>query len=91
MVVPSLAFHSEKCEPPGPYAPSCQLGAAWSAWREGEGRNFAYGTGTCPVAEELHDASFLGINLCMYQFPSEDVSAVVDAFRKVWDNLDALK
>ena len=75
------------------FTEQCAYGTGSFPWslREDEGRNFAYGTGTCPVAEGLHDASFLGINLCMYQFPSEDVSAVVDAFRKVWDNLDALK
>ena len=75
------------------FTEQCAYGTGSFPWslREDEGRNFAYGTGTCPVAEELHDASFLGINLCMFQFPSEDVAAVVGAFRKVWDNLDALK
>ncbi|GGA11895.1 aminotransferase DegT [Blastomonas marina] len=75
------------------FTEQCAYGTGSFPWslREDEGRNFAYGTGTCPVAEELHDASFLGINLCMFQFPSEDVAAVVAAFRKVWDNLDALK
>ncbi len=75
------------------FTEQCAYGTGNFPWslREKEGRNFAYGTGTCPVAEELHDRSFLGINLCMFQFPSEDVAAVVGAFRKVWDNLDALK
>ncbi|MFN6933591.1 MAG: DegT/DnrJ/EryC1/StrS family aminotransferase [Tsuneonella sp.] len=53
-------------------------------------RTFAYGAGTCPVAEALHDRSFLGINLCMFQFPPEDVAQVVAAFRKVWGRLEKL-
>ena len=63
-------------------------GFPWSL-RAGE-RNFAYGTGTCPVAEELHDRTFIGINLCMYQLPSDEVAQVVEAFQKVWTNRDAL-
>ena len=75
------------------FTEQCAYGTGSFPWslRQDEGRNFAYGTGTCPVAEDLHDNRFLGINLCMFQFPSEDVAEVVGAFRKVWDNLDTLK
>jgi dTDP-4-amino-4,6-dideoxygalactose transaminase len=54
-------------------------------------REIAYGPGTCPVAEELHSKTFVGINLCACEFSPEDVEMVIGAFRKVWDNLDALK
>ena len=47
-------------------------------------REIAYGPGTCPVAEKLHAETFIGLNLCMCEYPSEDVHAVVAAFRKVW-------
>lgn len=60
-------------------------------WSLREDRNFAYGQGTCPVAEELQDNSFLGLSVCLNQLPSEDVADIVTAFRKVWDNLDTLK
>lgn len=75
------------------FTEQCAYGTGSFPWslRSGEGRNFAYGNGTCPVAEDLHDNRFLGINLCMFQFPSEDVAAVVGAFHKVWNNLDALR
>jgi perosamine synthetase len=53
-------------------------------------REIAYGPGICPVAEELHERSFMGINLCMCEYPPEDVDRVVAAFRKVWDNLGVL-
>ena len=54
-------------------------------------RNFAYGLGTCPVAEELQDQSYLGLAVCMNQLPSNDVDLIVNAFKKVWDNLESLR
>ncbi|WP_298470633.1 DegT/DnrJ/EryC1/StrS family aminotransferase [uncultured Erythrobacter sp.] len=60
-------------------------------WSLREDKNFAYGTGTCPVAEELHDSEFLGLSICVHQLPSEDVAQIVAGFQKVWANLDSLK
>lgn len=54
-------------------------------------REVNYGPGTCPVAEELHSVSFLGLNLCMCEFSDADVEQVAQAFRKVWANLGALR
>jgi perosamine synthetase len=54
-------------------------------------REVSYGPGTCPVAEELHAASFFGINLCMHDYAPADVQLVIDAFRKVWDDRAALR
>ncbi len=54
-------------------------------------REIAYGPGTCPVAEELHAKTFVGINLCACEYHPEDMDLIVGAFRKVWDNLGALK
>ena len=75
------------------FTEQCAYGTGSFPWslRADEGRNFAYGSGTCPVAEELHDTSFLGLAVCLHQLPEEDVSDIVTAFHKVWDNLEALK
>lgn len=54
-------------------------------------RQIHYGRGTCPVAEELHTASFLGVNLCMHEYHPQDVQLIVDAFAKVWSQLDTLR
>jgi perosamine synthetase len=54
-------------------------------------REVSYGKGICPVAEGLHDSTFLGLAICVYEFPDDEVDAVVGAFRKVWDNLDTLR
>lgn len=50
-----------------------------------------YGPGLCPVAEKLHSQTFLGLNICMNELLSEDVAQIVEAFRKVWRQLDRLK
>jgi perosamine synthetase len=50
-----------------------------------------YGPGLCPVAEELHSETFLGLGLCMNELPPQDVTLIVAAFHKVWSQLDNLK
>ncbi len=49
-----------------------------------------YDLGSCPVAENLHKNSFLGILLTMFDFNKKDTSLVIEAFQKVWSNLDRL-
>lgn len=54
-------------------------------------REIAYGDRVCPVAEDLHDRTFFGLNLCACEYYDPDVDLIVAAFRKVWANLGALK
>lgn len=54
-------------------------------------RDVSYRPGICPVSEELHSASFLGLSLCMCEFSDADIDLVAQAFHKVWANLDALR
>ncbi|MEQ9638110.1 MAG: DegT/DnrJ/EryC1/StrS family aminotransferase [Devosia marina] len=54
-------------------------------------REVDYGHGICPVAEDLHERRFLGLNFCMGELEDAEVDSIVTAFRKVWDNLDALR
>ena len=54
-------------------------------------REIRYDRGICPVAEDLHARSFMGINICLNDYEAEDVEQVVAAFRKVWRHLDALR
>ena len=49
-----------------------------------------YGSGLCPVAERLHSKTFLGLNICMNELPSDDVALIIEAFHKVWRNLGEL-
>ncbi|MDQ8031002.1 pyridoxal-5'-phosphate-dependent protein [Bordetella genomosp. 1] len=54
-------------------------------------RDVDYSHGICPVAEDLHERRFLGLSICMHEYPSQDVQLVIQAFKKVWANLDQLK
>lgn len=55
------------------------------------GQDVHYGPGLCPVAEQLHAETFLGLNLCMNEYDPADIDAVAAAFVKVWSNLDSLR
>lgn len=54
-------------------------------------REVSYEKGICPVAESLNDESYLGLGLCSFDYESPDVDLVVQAFHKVWRNLDDLR
>jgi dTDP-4-amino-4,6-dideoxygalactose transaminase len=54
-------------------------------------REISYERGICPVAEELHATSFLGLNLCMHEYTEDDVQLMVAAFHTVWAQLDRLR
>ena len=49
-----------------------------------------YKKGICPVAERLHETTYLGFEMCLHEFPDEDVNLIITVFKKVWKNLDML-
>jgi len=56
----------------------------------GQKSTVQYGKGICPVAEELHEKTFLKIKICSYRFNREETASVVEAFKKVWNQLEQL-
>lgn len=54
-------------------------------------RDVSYSRGICPIAEELHEKSFLGYEMCLHELNNEEVDLIIRAFNKVWDNLNELK
>lgn len=50
-----------------------------------------YGKGVCPVAEQLHDQTMMGLALCLHDFNAAEVELVAGAFEKVWTHLDSLQ
>jgi len=54
-------------------------------------RQVSYEKGICPVAEELHDKSYLGYEMCLNELEEGDVDLIVAAFTKVWGQLESLK
>jgi len=54
-------------------------------------RDVSYEKGICPVAEKLNDSTYLGIAMCMYDFDDEDIGLIINAFHKVWNNIEKLR
>jgi perosamine synthetase len=49
-----------------------------------------YRKGICPVAEQLHESTYLGFELCVHELNDTEVDLIAQAFRKVWAHLPAL-
>lgn len=49
-----------------------------------------YSKGICPVAEGLHDESYLGFQMCVHEMKDYELEKMIGAFCKVWDNLEEL-
>ena len=54
-------------------------------------RDIDYSLGICPIAEELHDKSFIAFNNCHYNLTESEIRLIGKAFRKVFSNLSDLK
>jgi len=54
-------------------------------------RDVNYDKGICPVAEELHDSTFMGLSICMHELSDEEVQNISIAFHKVWNSMDKIK
>lgn len=50
----------------------------------------SYLKGICPVAEELHEKSFIGFEMCLHELPFNEINLVIECFQKVWSNLEFL-
>jgi perosamine synthetase len=54
-------------------------------------REVDYRKGICPVAEDLQDRSYMGYAMCMNEMGSDDCKRLIEAFERVWHNLDSLR
>jgi dTDP-4-amino-4,6-dideoxygalactose transaminase len=50
-----------------------------------------YNKGICPVAEKLQDKYFIGIQMCKFKYDKKEINGIINAFKKVWLNLEKLK
>ncbi len=61
-------------------------------WVSGISRDdISYKKGICPIAEDLHDRSFLGFLICTFDLTEDDIALIGSAFHKVWKHIDSLK
>jgi len=54
-------------------------------------REISYEKGICPVAERLNETDYFGIEMCLHQYGNKEIDLIVEAFDKVWKNLDKLQ
>ena len=54
-------------------------------------RDVDYAKGICPVAESLQDESFFAFGICQYELNNRDVDLIINAFKKVWSNINSLR
>lgn len=60
-------------------------------WTYSESRpDVDYSKGICPIAETYHDKRFLNLELAELSLDPQEIHMIVDAFKKVWSNLDKL-
>ena len=60
-------------------------GLPWNLTQNG--KNIRYKNGSLPIAEYLHDNSFIGLEICMYEFNNKEISELIKIFKKVWDKV----
>ncbi len=53
-------------------------------------REVTYKKGICPVAEELHESTYLGFNNCDFDITDDQIDSIGLAYRKVFSQLESL-
>ena len=54
-------------------------------------KNISYKKGICPVAEELNEETFIGIEICLFEYTNINLSEIINAFKKVFSSLDKIQ
>jgi perosamine synthetase len=54
-------------------------------------RDVNYSKGICPIAEKLHDETYLGFAMCLHDLSDSEAIQITDAFIKVWNCLSELR
>ena len=73
------------------YQKKIAFGSSGFPWNIKEARQSVnYKKGICPIAEEMHEKYFIGFDMCLHDLSERDIDLIVDAFKKVWENLDTL-
>ena len=50
----------------------------------------SYDVGSLPVAEDMHNNSYMSIPMTMYDFSDQDIDLIILSFKKVFSNLHTL-
>ncbi len=60
-------------------------------WILNKSKNYNYKKGSCPVAEKLHEKTFMHIGMYTLDYRIKDIKKIINAFQKVWRNIEILK
>ena len=73
------------------YQKKIAYGSHGFPWTLREARqDIDYTKGICSVAEELHEKTFIGFEMCVHDLTNNDIDLIIMAFEKVWLNIDSL-
>ena len=53
-------------------------------------RDVNYQKGICPAAEKLHDTTYIGFQMCMFDLSNAEIDLIISCFQKIWSNLNKL-
>ncbi len=56
-------------------------------WNLNKKSTYKYTKGTCKVAEQLHDKTFIGFEACLYELNAKSVEDITNLFKFVWKKL----
>lgn len=66
-------------------------GFPWNIAEKENSRVYDYSKGICPVVEDLHFNTLITHEYMRPGMSKEDLDDVINAFRKVWDNIDEIR
>jgi len=88
--VPYLSMHYQNLHLLPMFQQKICYGTKNYPWTINNDREYDYGRGLCPVAESLNQSSFLGLFMCGSQYIDDEIDALIQAFRKVYTNIEKL-
>ena len=51
-------------------------------------RHYSYLKGSCPNAEFLHNKTFIGVEMCKYEFNNNELDFIFQKLRNIWKSLN---
>jgi perosamine synthetase len=60
-----------------------EKGFPWSYFNN----KVTYKKGICPIAEEMHEKFFFGIEVCLFNLGKKEINFIINSFYKTWNKL----
>ena len=56
-------------------------------WKFNKSKKYNYKIGDCPVAERLHNETFIHLSMYTLDYKLNDIKKIISNFKKVWKKL----